>query len=623
MSSKTLSGVMQIDQTNRKDGIYTSGPYNTSSATAAINTDGVKYNGQVVQELKQAVTPHSTYVQVKTTTGATFWIDIHALKTPTSDPVLESKSQDYYAVIDQSSRRDGVYLNGPYRTATGTYWPNTDGTKYDQQFVHVIKTERTKWSTYAQVVGDNNKTFWIDIHALKTPTYYPITSQKNVSYDVQIDESLHKNGVVDGIYESGPYRTSAETYRVNTDSKKYDGQYGHVDKEATNANSTYAHVKLLSGTSFWIDIHGLKKPSYDKILNQQNVDYDAKIDEAARPNGIVDGVYASGPYRTSLATSPINYDGKKYDQQNGHVDKLATTVNSTYAHIKLNSGTAFWIDVHALKKLTYDKILNSQNVNYDAKIDEAARPNGVVDGVYASGPYRTSLATSEINYDGKKYDQQNGHVDKLATTANSTYAHITLTSGTAFWIDVHALKKLSFDQVLKSQDVSYDAKIDELARPNGVVDGVYSSGPYRTSLATAAINYDGKKYDQQVGHVDKLATTVNSTYVHITLTTGTAFWIDSHAVQKLVYYPITSRKQVNYTAVIDESLHKNGVIDGIYTSGPYRTSLDTFEINTDSKLYDGQIVWVTEEATNAQSTYAHVTLTNGKRFWIDIHGLRR
>jgi hypothetical protein len=32
-----------------------------------------------------------------------------------------------------------------------------------------------------------------------------------------------------------------------------------VDREATNAQSTYAHVTLANGTSFWIDSHGLEK----------------------------------------------------------------------------------------------------------------------------------------------------------------------------------------------------------------------------------------------------------------------------------------------------------------------------------------------------------------------------
>lgn len=623
LSNKAISGVMQINQTNRKDGVYVSGPYNTNSATTSVNTNGVKYNGQIIQLLRQAKTTHSTYDQVMTTTGEKFWIDVHAVTTPVPDPILSSTSQNYYAVINQHNRKDGVYVNGPYRTTANTYWPNTDGPKYDQQFVHVIKTERTKWSTYAQVVQSNGKTFWIDIHALAQPIYYPVLKQQSVSYDVQVDESLHKNGVVDGIYASGPYRTSAATYEINTDSKRYDGQYGHVDKEATNAHSTYANVKLNNGTAFWIDIHGLRKLTYYPSLSDKHVSYDAQVDESLHKNGVVDGVYADGPYRSSLSTYGINTDSKKYDKQAGHVDREIRNANSTYAHITLVNGKAFWIDIHGLRKLTYYPSLSNKQVSYDAQIDESLHKNGVVDGVYGDGPYRSSLSTSTINTDSKLYDMQCGHIDREIKNVNSTYAHITLESGKAFWIDIHGLKVVKYDSVLASRNVNYDVQIDETHRKNGIVDGVYVSGPYHTSLKTSKINQDGKLYDQQIGHVDHEETTANSSYMHITLLNGLSFWIDHNAVKKLTYYPVISKRNVSYEATINEPRHTTGVVDGIYQDGPYRTSLQTYTINTDSQRYDGQSGHVDQEATNSNSTYAHLTLNSGVSFWIDIHGLKK
>ncbi|WP_125709432.1 GW dipeptide domain-containing protein [Lacticaseibacillus porcinae] len=623
LSSKNVSGVMQIDQSTRKDGVYTTGPYNTDFHTQTINTDAKKYDGDMVQLLKQETTQRSTYVQVKSSNGSVFWTDIHALKTPTPDPILSSTAENRDAVINQSKRKDGVYKDGPYRTTPTAYVANTDGIKYNDQVVHVLETDRTQWSTFSKVRLANGTTFWIDAHALVPVEYNKILSQKPVKYDAQVNQSLHKNGVIDGVYASGPFRTTADTYPINEDAKKYDMQVGHVDQEATTSRSTYAHITLASGTAFWIDVHGLSKMTYYPNLSHSNVNYDAQVDESSRPKGVIDGIYASGPYRSSFETYAINTDSKQYDQQAGHVDQEIRNANSTYAHITLSSGKAFWIDIHALKKVAYLPALSDKSVSYDAQVDESSRPKGVIDGIYTEGPYRSSLATSSINTDSKQYDKQYGHVDREIRNANSTYAHITLASGKAFWIDIHGLKTIKYDAALSSKNVDYDVQIDEAHRKNGIVDGVYTSGPYRTSLETSIINKDGKLYDQQLGHVDREETTSNSTYVHVTLQSGKSFWIDHNAVKKLTYYPITSDKAVSYDATVNEALHKNGVIDGIYQSGPYRTSLDTYTINTDSKKYDGMSGHVDREATNSNSTYAHLTLTNGTSFWIDIHGLQK
>lgn len=714
LSTRTLSGVKQIDQSTRKDGIYTTGPYNTDFNTQVINTNGTKYNGDMVQLLKQATTARSTYVQVKSSNGSIFWIDTHALKTPTPDPILSRQAENRDAVIDQSKRKDGVYVQGPYRTTPSTYIANTDAKKYDGHVVHVSETVRTQWSTFANVKLTDGTTFWIDTHALvpveynkivsqksvkydaqidqslhtngvidgvytagpfrttaetypintnaskynlqtghvdqeattnrstyahitltsgtafwidvhglKTMTYYATQSRANVNYDAQIDESLHKNGVVDGIYVSGPYRSSFETYIINTDSRRYDKQAGHVDQEIRNANSTYAHITLAGGKAFWIDIHGLRKLTYYPSLSDKQVNYDAQIDESLHKNGVVDGIYADGPYRSSMSTSVINTDSKKYDKQTGHVDREIKNANSTYAHITLVSGKTFWIDVHGLQRLTYYSTLSDKQANYDAQIDESLHKNGVVDGIYTDGPYRSSLSTSTINTDSKLYDKQYGHVDHEIKNVNSTYAHITLASGKSFWIDVHGLKTVKYDSVLASRAVDYDVQIDEAHRKNGIVDGVYTSGPYRTSLKTSAVNQDGKLYDQQLGHVDREETTVNSSYVHVTLVGGSSFWIDHNAVKKLTYYPIISKREVSYDATIIEPRRANGVVDGIYQTNPYRTSIETYTINTDSKQYDGQSGHVDQEATNRNSTYAHLTLNNGVSFWIDVHGLQK
>lgn len=514
LSSSPLSGVKQIDQTNRKDGIY-SAPYNTAVDATTENENGVQYNGDIVQLIQQATTRWSTYVQVKASNGQTFWIDQAALKDPNPDPILAKTSEDYYARIDQSTRSDGLYVGGPYRAIASAYLTNTDAARHNGDLVHVLATERTTWSTYAEIQFNDGTTYWIDTGALKQVDLYPTLSQQDVNYDAVIDQTNR----VDGVYESGPYGSSGATLNANTNGKQYDGKAVHVSVEAQNAWSTYVQVTTAEGTKFWIDKAAIKPITLYPILSMTDQSYTATIDQSNRS----DGIY-SAPYASTIGSYAVNSDARKYNGQTVQVLKMATTTWSTYVLVKTSSGDQFWIDKMGIQS-PYFPTLSQTNVSYDGLIDQTSR----TDGVYVNGPYRSNAATSVANSDGPKYNGQPIHVSIEATSQWSTYVKVTLTDGSSFWIDKGAIKPLPTDTIVESHSVDYRAVIDQSTR----TDGIYLDGPYRTSYQTYTANLDGKKYDGQRGTVKQEVTTTWSTYVQIQLDNGAVIWLDKAGIRNV------------------------------------------------------------------------------------------
>lgn len=598
--SHSLSGVKQIDETNRADGIY-SAPFNTVAGATTENHDGVNYNGDMVQLIQQATTKRSTYVQVKASNGQIFWIDQAALKDPKSDPILAKTTENYFASINQTNRADGIYSGGPYRTTPSAYVANSDAPKYKDQLVHVLATERTGWSTFAEVQFSNGSIYWIDTQALKRSGFTSIIASQTISYEGIIDET----GRNDGVYHDGPYQTSAATFLMNYDGPKYNNRSVTVLKTAKTAWSTYANVKLDDGTTFWIDTAAIKKVVLYPTLSQETVDYNAVIDETNRK----DGVYLTGPYRSNVSEYSENSNGPKYNGKAVHVTAQATNKWSTYVLVTTADGTRFWIDKAAIKPISLYPILSSSDQSYTATINQSTRS----DGIYASGPYSTSLATYGINYDAKKYNGQTVQVLKEARTSWSTYVLVKTASGAQFWIDKLGIQS-SYSPTLSQSNVNYDVLIDE----NGRADGIYYAGPYNSNAATSVQNSIGPKYNGQAGHASVEATNKWSTYVKVTLTDGTSFWIDKAAIKSLPTDPVLSRRSVHYTATINQ----NNRADGVYTTGPYRTSYQTYTINYDAKKYDGQQGTVMQEVQTSWSTYVQIKLGSGATIWLDKAGVR-
>ncbi|KMO48088.1 1,4-beta-N-acetylmuramidase [Lacticaseibacillus rhamnosus] len=342
-----------VNQDTRKDGIYTAAPYHTSAATAVSNFDGVNYNNQSVHVQAEAVTTRGTYLQVKAQDGKVFWIDKNGTAQFSFDKVVSNKAVNYTATIQQNGRADGIYTAGPYHTSVETSGGNSDATKYNGQKVQVIAeavTTRAGGTTYNQVKLANGQTFWIDKRGLTTTTatetsnYDKILTTKSVSYLAIVDQS-HR---ADGLYQEGPYHTSAATAIGNANTKSLNGQLVQVINEATTSrptHSTYVQIRLGNGQTYWTDKLALTSfSSLSPILSTTNVNYEAVVNQKTR----TDGLYLDGPYHTSITTLGGNDNAKRFDGQQVHASVEQKTDRGTYVKVQFANGQTYWIDKSGL-----------------------------------------------------------------------------------------------------------------------------------------------------------------------------------------------------------------------------------------------------------------------------------
>ena len=353
---------------------------------------------------------------------------------PSFDPILSNKSVSYdVTIVNQDTRKDGIYFDAPYHTSASTAISNFDGVNYNNQNVHVQAEAVTSRGTYLQVKASDGKVFWIDKNGTAQLSFDNIVSKQTVDYPATIQQE----GRADGIYTAGPYHTSAATSGGNSDATKYNGQRVQVISEAVTSRAggtTYAQVRLADGQTFWIDKRGLQigdTSGYDKILLKKSVNYLAIVDQSHR----ADGLYANGPYHTSATTAIGNENTKSLNGQLVQVIAEATTsrsTHSTYAEIKLANGQTYWTDKLALTSFSsLSPILSTTNVNYDATINQKTR----ADGLYSDGPYHTSISTLVGNDNAKQYDGQQVHALVEQKTDRGTYVKVKFADGHVYWID--------------------------------------------------------------------------------------------------------------------------------------------------------------------------------------------
>lgn len=342
---------------------------------------------------------------------------------------------------------------------------------------------------------------------------------------------------------------------------------------------------------------------YDRIQSQKAVNYEVQINQIGR----ADGIYADGPYNTSLSTSAVNTNGTKYANQIGLATEEATTARSTYVKVQLKSGATFWIDKAALKAPVYDKVVSTVSGNNAVvEIDQSTRK----DGMYQGSPYMTNFATAGANADGVKYNGWYAYLESIVKTNRSTYGKIKLYDGSEYYIDMAALKSASFptyNKVPNTQTYEITAR---------ATSGVYPTGPFWTSVETSHANTDARSYNGSFVQATEQATTAYATYVHVTGAQGKQFWIDKDDLTPIQYDKYTPTKvNADYQVIAGNNA-------GIYTEGPYFTSASTLYYNADGNAYGGQSVHATEIAKTAHDTYVHVTTLSGKSFWISKSALK-
>lgn len=343
------------------------------------------------------------------------------------DTMSNQKTVNYSAQINENGRNDGLFIGGPWRATNSSMRAAGMAPQYDQQHVTVTQTADTKNGSWSEIMLSTGQKYWIDSRALQAVD--AMSNQKVVNYAAEINE----NGRNDGLFVGGPWRATISSMRAASMAPQYDHQTVTVTQTADTKNGSWAEILLTSGQKYWVDIKALKSiNAFDAMSNQKTVNYSAQINE----NGRNDGLFIGGPWRATVSSMRAAGMAPQYHQQRVTVTQTADTKNGRWAEITLTSGQRYWIDIRALKTLeSFDAMSNQKAVNYQARINE----NGRNDGLFIGGPWRATLNSIHAAGMAPQYDQQTVTVTQTADTKNGSWAEITMRSGQKYWIDLRAL----------------------------------------------------------------------------------------------------------------------------------------------------------------------------------------
>ncbi|WP_125704612.1 GW dipeptide domain-containing protein [Lacticaseibacillus daqingensis] len=479
---------------------------------------------------------------------------------------------------------------------------------YDPRATNLWNTNYGAWQFSSTALFPGAKSsvdVSIDYRGLFTRKYDPILSSGLVDYDATIDQSTR----ADGVY-TGPYNTSYETSQPNVDGKKYDKAFFHAIEEATTRTGTYVKG-YANGTLIWIQKMALVDPVYEKILSSENISGFFQIDQSNR----ADGIWADGPYMTSGTTSSPNTDGLKYSGRIVTALQRDITTRGVFDQIKLSTGETFWIDERALKAVVMNEITGDVDVTGKVyRVDQTIR----ADGIYSAGPYMTSLETISPNTGATAYSGVLVKALQAKQTTMGVYVQVqTESDGKTFWIDQRGLAAFAMNEITGDVDVTGKVyRVDQTIR----ADGIYSAGPYMTSLETISPNTGATAYSGVLVKALQAKQTTMGVYVQVqTESDGKTFWIDQRGLAAFAMNEITGDVDVTGKVYrVDQTIRA----DGIYSAGPYMTSLETISPNTGATAYSGVLVKALQAKQTTMGVYVQVQVQQtGLSFWIDVRGL--
>lgn len=337
----TLNKLGVMNQNSRNDGLYFNGPYNTSLTTLSRNSSGRDYNNQVVTVQKQMQINTTLWYQIAIG-SKTFWIDSRGISFPNLNTVTKTTYVNYTAVMNQTSRNDGLYISAPYNTSYYARSRDDSGRKYAGTVVKVSQEKVTDSKVTWAKISLGSKSYWIDKAGLIQPKLASVVAKKSVKYTAFIDQSSRN----DGIFFAAPYNVSFNSLSRDDSAKKYHQQVVNVLNEwqvlySGNQKSTWVQVQNGSNV-YWLDKKAIH--AFDSVQTFKINAYQATLNQSQRN----DGLYYNGPYNTSISTLSRNQSAKKYNKQKVTVIGAATVTTNdnkkiSWLQIRVNT-TIFWID---------------------------------------------------------------------------------------------------------------------------------------------------------------------------------------------------------------------------------------------------------------------------------------
>ncbi|QFQ92431.1 GW dipeptide domain-containing protein [Lacticaseibacillus manihotivorans] len=513
----------QIIQTNRHDGLFTDGPYHTSLTTLSTNLMAARYDNQGVQLLATAKAGGIKWAQIKLSDGHIYWIDARGLRVLVLKTTSAIRQVNQPARVDQSSRNDGLFSAGPYLSSLKSLHADAMARSLNGRGVTIRQEATVDDLHWAQIELSDHRLFWIDARGIKALRLGTIRNQQPLRNQAGRITQSKRN---DGLFTDGPFWTSLTTLGANAMAKQYAGQGVLVLASATSGNTQWLQVQMNDGKRYWIDAKGVNRLTLKPITSHQTVAQDARL-SGAKQN---DGLFASGPYLSNVNALAASGLAKQYEGQGGRMSETATSGGIKWVHITFSNRKAYWVDARLTQVVTITPVTERQTVNRNALVTE----NGRHDGLFIDGPYKSSYTTLTSAGNLRQFDHQVVHVRQVATAGGISWSQIKVTDGKQYWVDSRALTTTNYDMVLTKADISSGAQIVQ----NGRHDGLFASGPYHTSPATATTTKFANQYNGQYVTVIAQATTRLGKWVQIQMGNGNSYWLDAAGV-KLLTTPIS------------------------------------------------------------------------------------
>ncbi|MGX7245416.1 GW dipeptide domain-containing protein [Enterococcus quebecensis] len=440
ISKKNVSLGKLFDQSNRNDGIYAAGPWNTGPNVVKVDS-GKNYHNKIVSVTQEAVTDNNvTWYYVNHNGKNLGWVDSRAFQAKVYSTIVSKKNLSVGKRFNQSSRNDGIYANGPWNT--GPSVTNTRmGKDFHGQMAQVTQEVVTDYYgqkvTWYHIKINGKNLGWIDTAAFDTKNYNTVVSQKAIFVGKKFNQSTRN----DGIYANGPWNTGPNVVNVGT-GKNFHGQIAQVTQEAVTdclgQKVTWYSIKIDGKELGWIDSLAFDTKNYNTIVNQNDIILTQKIDQSTRN----DGIYANGPWNTGPSVANIGV-GKDFHGQIALITKEAITdclgQRVKWYYFSINGKDIGWIDSLAFGSHVYSTITSLVETNLTKQINQNERN----DGIYANGPWNTTLNAINVGT-AKTYNGKTAQISKEAITdlkgVNVTWYYTTVEDKELGWIDAEAFE---------------------------------------------------------------------------------------------------------------------------------------------------------------------------------------
>ncbi|GGL50672.1 GW domain-containing glycosaminoglycan-binding protein [Sporolactobacillus putidus] len=216
------------------DGIWTD-PY-VGGGTSYV-APGSKYNGQLVQIVREARTVYGTYEQFTIDGQTTGWLDKRAFSV--IGQINYNNSVNDISTINAASS-DGIW-GQPY-LGEGTSYV-APGSRYNGQNVQIIREAQTPNGTYEQFTLNGQTIGWLDKRAFGDA----ILSQN--AFNNTVPEQINALPS-DGVWTK-PYSVAGVQYV--TSGTTYNGQFVNILNEAQTQHGTYYQFAINGQTIGWLD----------------------------------------------------------------------------------------------------------------------------------------------------------------------------------------------------------------------------------------------------------------------------------------------------------------------------------------------------------------------------------